>query len=250
MEDMDWVEDLDGLDDSEFFPSPSAAIASRIARGLRRGSSRKVVPTGARPGLAVSPPVRNELAKVYETMKRLEAKQEETTKALATLQSRSAGLQSADLFGLSLSNAIANAAGPAANKDWAAVLAQAAPLLQNAQGAAASFKAKPFSTLAFPIGALGLHAARKPRKVEFIVNDPRRTTGGAAAAVDVTVSLISPDGGVIRYEVGSTAINVTRSSKEYTGPIPIAAKSANNIVTAKAFFLVRSSEQESLTVQA
>lgn len=246
MDDLDWVEDLDYLDDSEFFSSPSAAVAGRIARGLRRGSSRKVVPIGARPGLAVSPPVRSELAKVYETMKRLEAKQEDTTKALAALQSRAVGLQAADLFGLSLSNAIANAAGPAANKDWAAVLAQAAPLLQNAQGAAASFRAKPFSTLAFPLSALGLHAARKPRKVEFIVNHPRRTATTTPA--DVTVSLFSPDGGTIRYEVGSGVLNVTRSSKEYTGPIPIGAADMNNIVTAKVFLLVRSSDQESITV--
>src|SRR5688500_19817969 len=150
MEDLDWMEDLDSLDDSEFFPSPSAAVASRIARGLRRGSTRKVVPS-ARPGAAVSPPVRNELAKVYELMKRLEAKQEEQTKQLAALQSRSAGLQSADLFGLSLSTAIANASGPVASNDWVAAAAQAAPLLQDAQGAAASCKAKPLSTLAFPI---------------------------------------------------------------------------------------------------
>lgn len=246
MEDMEWVDDLDALDDSEFFPSPSAAIASRIARGLRRGSSRKVVPSGARPGLAVSPPVRSELAKVYETMKRLEAKQEETTKALAALQSRSAGLQSADLFGLSLSNAIANSAGPVANNDWWAAAAQAAPLLQNAQGAAASFKAKPFSTLAFPIGALGLHLARKPRKVEFIVNDRRRDK--SAAAGSVFVSLFSPDGGVIRYEVSDDTKSVSRSSKEYKEPIEIEVGDPENVITARAFLIARGSEEESIEI--
>jgi len=248
MEDIDWMEDLDALDDSEFF-SPSRSAASRIARGLRRGSSRKVVPSGARPGTAVSPPMRNELAKVYETMKRLESKQEEQTKQLAMLQSRSAGLQSADLFGLSLSNAIANAAGPVANKDWLSALAQAAPLLQNAQGAAASFKAKPFSTIAFPLGALAAHAGRKPRDVQFVVNDTRRNKVAAGnVPVDVEVLLISPDGGVIRFEVANAVTNVTRSSREYTGPISIASNAANNVITAKAFFLLRSSEQTSITV--
>ena len=246
MEDIDWMDDLDEFDDTDA-KSPSIALARRLARGRRK----KVVPQGARPGAGVPPQMRGELARVYETMKRLEEKQEDQTKQLAMLQSRSAGLQSADLFGQSLSSAIANAAGPAADGDWWAVAAQAAPLLQNAQGAAASLKAKPISTLVFPAGALGLHAARRPRRVEIIVNDRRRNKNAAlaAGATDVTVSLISPSGGTIRYEIsnGPQFTAVTRNSPEYRQPIVIDVAAARYI-SARAYLLIRSSEQAELQI--
>jgi hypothetical protein len=250
MDGMDWVdESWESFDDSEFLPSPGLALAQRLVRGTRRGpTGRRVVPAGgARPTTPMAPQMRGELDRVYETMKRLEEKQDEQTKQLALLQSRSAGLQSADLFRQALSAAVANAATPIANGDWAAALAQVAPLVQNAQGAAASFSAKPVSTVAFPAAAAVAHAFRRRRRPDIIVTNPTKAALGAPGA-QVLVSIVSPDGGKIRYERtpgGGDGKAVTSDSPEYTGQFPVDATST---ITAKAFILWRGSEQAKVNI--
>jgi hypothetical protein len=194
MEDTDWMESWEDVDDSD--ASPSKMLAKRLARRRRQGGGRKsVVPAGG--PQAASP--RGEMSRIYETMKRLEEKQEEQTRALAAIQSRSSGEQTGDLFRYSLSAAALQATPAAMSGDVVGALSQTLPLVQNWRGIAPSFAAKPISTVAFPIIAAGVFAIRKPRTPTLIAN----TLSTAAGPVRVTV--VSPENGDIHFNATGRA---------------------------------------------
>lgn len=238
----------ESIEDPEFLlPSPGLALAQRLVGARSRASraaGRKIVQAagGPRPSTPMPAPMRGELAKIYETMKRLEEKHDEQAKLLAALQSRSAGLQSADVFKQALSAATANALVPLANGDLHSAAVHLAPLLQSSQGAMASITAKPISTLAFPLGALAVYGFRKPKKPEIIVTNRTRAAAAAGAAA-VQISIVSRDPGIIRYQADNQ--QVTKNSPEYKGQFDLAA---NNIVRARVYSFWSESEQAELNV--
>lgn len=207
MEDSEWMDSWEESDDSDF--SPSRALAKRLARGRRRPGQKSVVPAGGAP--------RTELSRIYETMKRLEEKQEEQTRALASIQSRSAGEQTGDLFRYSLSAAALLATPAALSGDVVSALSQTIPLVQNWRGIAPSFSAKPISTIAFPLIAAGVFAARKPRAPTLVAN----TLSTGAGAVRVTI--VTPDSGDIHFN--STDRKAIRAAVNKNSP-----RAQNNII--------------------
>jgi hypothetical protein len=201
MEDIEWTDSWDDVDDSD--ASPSRALAKRLARRRRAGQHKSVVPAA---GAAGAGP-RSELSRIYETMKRLEEKQEEQTRALAAIQSRSSGEQTGDLFRYSLSAAAVQATSAGMYGDPVAALAQAIPVAQNYRGIGPSFAAKPISTLAFPLLAVSAFVARKPKQ-PVVVTPTLRTAAGI-----VRVSVFSPDGADVRHSLRAAGAGVPPVAK-------------------------------------
>jgi hypothetical protein len=237
MEDYEWTESWDDVDDAD--ASPSRTLARRLALRRRQAAARKsVVPAGGPQG--ASP--RGELSRIYETMKRLEEKQDEQTRALAAIQSRASGEQTGDLFRYSLSAAALQATSAAMSGDPVAALTQVIPVAQNYRGIAPSFAVRPISTIAFPLIAVGAFAARKPRPPMVVA--PNLSTGAAGGA-NVRVSVVSPDGADIRYVFQPAAgirMGVTKGSAQpQNGVIEIPAGSTGDL-EVRAFQFFRSSD--------
>jgi hypothetical protein len=228
--DSDWPETYDwGGDSAEFLPSPSLALAKGL---ISRARSGRRVPSvvsrpGGRPPAAtgpVPPVLRDELQKVYETMKRLEQKQDEQTKQVALLSARSSGLQTGDVFRQALTTAALNATPAIASKDFGTAVAQLVPLAQSWRGLGPSFSAKPVSTIGFPaVTALLLFLLRKPEP-PIIAAD--------SSVHPAKVTIRHPGLGVtLRYT--TTGNDPTKSDPEYTGTFATAKK--GEIVKVRAF---------------
>jgi hypothetical protein len=206
---------------------------ARRLRSRRRGSPTHAL-TPCECGAAEAPPtMRDELAELRRALKRLEHRHAEDVRQLASDQRKASTEHSADLFRQALSAAVVNAAPPTLLKDALGALAQFVPVAQNFSGGAASFATKPVSTLAVPAVALGLYALRQPRTPVIITNN----LNTSSRALRVTV--ISPDGGNIHYELG--AREVTRASPQYGTYIDV-PRFHDGKLRVRAFLLLRASE--------
>jgi hypothetical protein len=230
MNGYDWPDtesDLDWPDwaDAEFLPSPSLSLAKGLinrARAGRRPPSVVSRPGGRPPAAGPVPPVlRDELSKVYETMKRLEQKQDEQTRQLALLQVRSTGQQTGEVFRQALTTGVLNALPALNQRDVATGLAQFVPAFQAWQGFSPSLANKPFSTFAFPLGtALALFLLRRPPAPH--VTADRYT--GVAAATPATVTLYPSLGSTIYWALAPNApVKGGAGSTEYAGPFQVSA---------------------------
>ena len=152
MDGMEWEAEDYGEDyptewgDSEFFGSPSAAVARRLY------SSRQRQRPGPRPGGATP-------SGVMDRIRQLDERQKTTAIQLAALTQRTAAQQSSEQFGPMATAAVgAYGIGLASNaKDWfTPTLVHGLPLLQllsasRGRAISAGFKANPWSTLGFPM---------------------------------------------------------------------------------------------------
>jgi len=229
MNGFDWPDtesDLDSSDwgDAELFLSPSHALARGLinrARSGRRPPSVVSRPGGRPPAASgpVPPVLRDELQKVYETMRRLEQKQDEQTRQLALLQVRSSGQQTGEVFRQALTTGVLNALPALNQRDLATGMAQFVPALQAWQGLGPSVSSKPFSTFAFPLGtALALFFLRKPPKPTVTAN---RYTG-VAAANPARVTLYPSLGLKLYWTTGAGApAKGAAGTTAYVGPFDI-----------------------------
>jgi hypothetical protein len=177
--------------------------------------------------------VQQELRRLRRALERLEDRQADDVRRLASEQRASSTDHSADLFRQALAAAVVNAAPSTLQRDALGALAQFVPIAQNLKGGAASFASKPISTLAVPAIALGLYALRQPR-VPVIVTTKLTTSSRA-----VRVTVITPDGGDIYYELG--AREVTRSSPRYGTYIEV-PRFYEGKLRVRTFLLLRGSE--------
>lgn len=176
------------------------------------------------------------LRRLHARLQRLEERQDEQADGTALLHREGARSYEADLFRQSLSAAVANAAPAVLTDDKLGALAQFMPVMQHLNGAEISFKRRPLSTLLVPAIAFGLFAMRQPR-APTIVTDQVRNFGKRRRPVRVT--MISPDGGDIRYVEGSG--DVTKDSRKYEQPIDVMPVPGKKL-RARAFLVLRASD--------
>ena len=169
--------------DSEFFGSPSAAVARRLY------SSRRRQQPGPRPAGPTPPGV-------MDRIKELDQRQKATATQLAALQQRTAAQQSSEQFG-PMATAAVGAYGVGlggAAKDWfGPTLTHGLPMLQllaasRGRAISAGFRANPWSTLGFPIAValLALFRNRIPGAGHTGVEPPELTfSPGAGGRVNV-----------------------------------------------------------------
>lgn len=207
-------------------------LARRLSSRRPGMSARSVVPR-ASDSSVLPPAVQHELTKLRRALQRLEDRQADDVRRLASVQRTSSTEYSADLFRQALSSAVVNAAPSTLLKDALGALAQFVPVAQHLKGGAASFATRPISTLAVPAVALGLYALRQPRTPIIITN--KLTTSSRV----VRVTVISPDGGDVYYEFGSR--EVTKSSSRYGTFIDV-PRFHEGTLRVRAFLLLRASK--------
>jgi hypothetical protein len=251
MNGYDWPDtesdfDLPDWGDAELFPSPSLALARGLinrARSGRRPPSVVSRPGGRPPTTTapVPPVLRDELQKVYETMKRLEQKQDEQTRQLALLQVRTSGQQTGEVFRQALTSGVLNALPALNQRDLVTGIAQFVPALQAWQGLGPSVSSKPFSTFAFPLGtAVALFLLRRPPKPTVTAN---RYTGVTAAS-PATVTLYPSLGLALYWTTGAGApVKGAAGTTEYAGPFQITAPAVLR-VKAQTLFGIESDHTE------
>jgi len=242
---------MDGIDwigDSEEWPEgigdfaknvflPHTAALSLAEKVLDRGrGGRKVVSHTQPPPVAQSArDVQGQFAGLLRTVKGVEEKLDQTTRQLALLQRASSGSQDAERFQQSLSTAVLAVAPLLEQRNYVGAGAHVLPVLQNGKGFGAAVATQPISTFAFPLAAVAAYLARAPRKPEIIVSTVKTKNNA------VRVTMISPDGGDIRYELGGTK-EVSKDSTKYSGPFDVAKAFPNEKLRARVYTFLRGSE--------
>jgi hypothetical protein len=167
-------------------------------------------------------------------VKGVEEKLDDTTRQLALLQRASSGNQDAERFQQAFSTAVLGAAPLLERQNWLGAISHIVPVVQNVRGFGSAMATKPISTFAFPLVAAAAYASRKPRPPVIIASTDR-----TASAVRVTI--MSPDGGEVYYELDGAAKGVTKSSTRYTDPIVIGA-GLTRTLRARTYVFLRGSE--------
>jgi hypothetical protein len=214
-----------------------SAASSRTACGTASTRHHQLERPGA--GRSSELPARarsvitTELRQLRALVQRLEQRQDAYARELVRLQREGAAEYAAGLFRQALAAAVVNAAPAVLAKDIFGALAQFVPVAQNLKGGAASFARRPGATLGVPAIALGIFALRQPRTPIIVTNklDTRSRF--------VRVTIISPDGGDVRYVLGSD--EVTKASPKYGTYIDVPRKYRGKL-RVRAFLLLRASE--------
>jgi hypothetical protein len=86
--------------------------------------------------------------------------------------------------------------------NYLAVTAHAGPVLQNISGLVPALRQKPVSTVVAALAPIAAHLLHAPRQPLVVITKVQPAPGAAAgAAAQVEISIVSPDGGWIRYEI-------------------------------------------------
>jgi len=229
----EWPEGWGDIAKGVLMPHTGAlSLAEKVLDRGRAGRGGKVVQHTQPPPVAQSArEVQGQLTGLLRTVKNVEEKLDDNTRQLALLQRASSGNQDVERFQNMLTTSVLAAAPLVEQRNWLGAATHLAPILQSARGATAALSIKPISTFGFPLAALGVYALREPRPPVIIISSTKK------ADLPLRVTMISPDGGEIRYALD---LEVTRGSTKYEKPFIVNA--STKWLRARTYLVLRGSD--------